>query len=199
MKKMVIAIVAGAAVLAGAGSGARAADTYILDVDHTNVLFFVNHLGFSTMEGEFDDVQGRFVFDQEDVTKSTVEVTIQAASVDTDVEALDDHLRGPDFFDVKQFPEITFKSRKIEKTGDNTGRMTGDLTLHGVTGSVVLDIKFNRAGVHPTTKNFVAGFSATTSLKRSDYGIVYGTPYVGDQVDIRLEIEGLRQDTKDKQ
>ncbi len=198
MKKAVIAIVAGAATLIGGSSGARAADNFILDVDHTNVLFFVNHLGFTTMEGEFDDVQGRFVFDQEDVSKSSVKVTIQAASVDTDVDALDDHLRGPDFFDAKQFLELTFKSRKIEKTGEKTGRITGDLTLHGVTGSVTLDVKFNREGVHPMTKNFVAGFSAAASLKRSDYGIVYGTPFVGDQVDIRIEVEGLRQDPAEK-
>lgn len=193
MKKTVTAVAIAAAAILGS-IGNAAADNYVLDVDHTNVLFFVNHLGFSTMEGEFDDVQGSFVFDKDDLSKSSVKVTIQAASVDTDVTALDDHLRGPDFFDVKQFPEITFKSRDIEKTGDNMGKITGDLSMHGVTRSVTLDVKFNREGEHPSTKKHVAGFSATASLTRSDFGIVYGTPYIGDQVDIRIEVEGLRQD-----
>jgi len=181
-----------AASFLGAISTATAAEKYELDTDHTNVLFFVNHLGFSTMEGEFDDVQGSFVFDQEDVTKSQVSVTIKATSVDTDVEALDDHLRSAEFFDVDNHPDIRFESRGIEKTGENTGQITGDLTMHGVTKSVTLDATFNRAGEHPMTKLYVAGFSATTSLIRSEYGIVYGTPYVGDQVDIRIEVEGLR-------
>jgi polyisoprenoid-binding protein YceI len=196
MKRTAIALMIAAGAMLGDRSAANAADNYILDVDHTNVIFFVDHLGFSHMEGEFDDVQGSFVFDQDDVTKSSVSVTIKTASVDTDVVALDDHLRGTDFFDTEQFPDITFTSSTVTKTGEKTGRITGDLNMHGVTKPVTLDVTFNREGENPNTKMHVAGFSATTSLTRSDFGMKTYVPYVGDQIDIRIEVEGLRQDAE---
>lgn len=196
MKKTVTALMIAAGTILGASSTGNAADNYVLDGDHTNVIFFVDHLGFSTMEGEFDDVQGSFVFDHEDVTKSSVAVTIKTASVDTDVVALDDHLRSPDFFDAEQFPDITFTSSAITKTGEKTAQITGDLNMHGVTKPVTLDVTFNREGENPNTSMYVTGFSATTSLTRSDFGIKTYVPYVGDQIDIRIEVEGLRQDAE---
>ncbi len=194
MKKMVIAILASTSLMIGTVQYAVAADSYVLDKDHTNVIFFVNHLGFSNMEGEFDDVKGSFVFNKEDVSESSVKVTIQLASVDTDVEALDEHLRGPDFFDTAQFPTAVFESTKIEKTGEKTGTITGNLTMHGVTKPVTLDVTFNREGENPNIKKYVAGFSASATLTRSEFGIKAYVPYVGDEITLRIEAEGLRQD-----
>lgn len=196
MRKTVIAAAIAIAAVAtlGGGKDAAAADTYALYGDHTNVIFFIDHLGFSAMEGEFDDVQGSFVFDKDDPSKSSVKVVIKTASIDTDVEALDKHLRSADFFDAEKYPEIIFESRKIEITGEKTGNIIGDLTMHGVTKSVTLKVKFNRDGENPNIKKYVAGFSATTTLTRSDFGIKTYVPYVGDEIEIRIEMEGIRQD-----
>jgi polyisoprenoid-binding protein YceI len=196
MKKIAYALVIVATGVLGLASAATAADKYVMDADHTNVLFFVNHLGFSTVIGRFGDVQGSFVFDQEDVSKSSIAVTIKTASVDTDVAALDDHLRGTDFFDAEKFPDITFTSSGINKTGEKTAEITGELDMHGVTKPVTLNVTFNRAGENPNTKKHVAGFSATANLVRSDFGIKAYVPYVGDDIKIVIEMEGLRVDAE---
>ncbi len=136
------------------------------------------------------------MFDQEDVSKSSIAVTIKTASVDTDVAVLDDHLRGTDFFDAEKFPDITFTSSGINKTGEKTAEITGELDMHGVTKPVTLNVTFNRAGENPNTKKHVAGFSATANLVRSDFGIKAYVPYVGDDIKIVIEMEGLRVDAE---
>ena len=180
--------------LATAGKPATAApERYVFDTAHTNILFFVSHLGFSRMQGEFKKFDGGFTFDPDTVENSSVAVTIQTASIDTDHDGLNTHLRNADFFDVETFPTMTFTSTEIERTGDNTGRVTGDLTILGVTKPVTLDVTFNKAGTHPINKKWVAGFSATGTVQRSDFGMNYGVPNIGDEVQVVLEVEGFRQ------
>lgn len=175
------------------GPAAAQQERYVFDPAHTNILFFVSHLGFSRMQGEFHEFDGAFVFDRSDPARSSVEVTIWTASVDTDHDGLNEHLRAADFFSVEEHPTMTFASNRIERTGDHTARITGDLTLLGVTKPVTLDVTFNKAGVHPVSGKYVAGFSGRTTIKRSDFGMTYGVPGVGDEVEIMLEVEGLRQ------
>ena len=179
-----------AMAMAGAAAAQAAERTYTIDPDHTSVLFFVNHLGFSNVQGEFTDVTGTFHFDEARIGDSRVDVTIRAASVDTDVPALDKHLRNADFLDVDKYPAIRFKSTGVALSGPKTGTLTGDLTMHGVTRPVTLDVTFNKAGEHPFSKVWTAGFSARGVLNRSDHGIRYGLPVIGDAVEIRIELEG---------
>jgi len=168
-------------------------ERYAFDTAHTNILFFISHLGFSKMQGEFKSFDGGFEFDPNNVGASSASVTIQTASVDMDHDKLNEHLRAPDFFDVAKHPTMTFVSTKVEKTGDNTGRITGNLTMLGVTKPVTLDVTFNKAGKHPIYGGWYAGFSARGVVKRSEYGMTYGIPGLGDEIEVVLEVEGVRQ------
>lgn len=169
------------------------ADTYTFDVPHTQLLFFVDHIGFSKSEGQFEEFSGSFEFDPEDVTASTVELTIQTASIDMGMGKWDDHMKNADFFDVEKYPTMTFKSTKVESDDGKSGKVYGDLTLLGVTKPIVMDVTFNKAGIHPFSKKFVAGFSGSTTIKRSEFGMNYGIPVIGDEAEIRIEVEGIRQ------
>jgi polyisoprenoid-binding protein YceI len=175
------------------GAPAGAAERYVLEKPHTQILFFVDHLGFSKSQGEFHDFDGEFTFDTEDWSNSAVEVTIRTHSVDMDDHAWDKHLRNEDFFHVNKYPTMTFRSTRVEQTGERTGQVHGELTLLGETRPVTLDFTFNKAGEHFISKQWIAGFSAHTTIKRSDFGMTYGLPAVGDEVAIRLEVEGIRQ------
>jgi len=172
---------------------AIAAD-YKIDSTHVHTVFRVNHLGFSTTVGQFDEISGTIQFDQEKPAEGSVDVTIQTASVDTANEKRDEHLRGGDFFDVENHPTMTFKSTAIEVTGEDTAKITGDLTILGVTKPVVLDAKLNKAGAHPMdAERYVAGFSATTTIDRTDFGMDYAAPALGAEVDIEIYAEAMRQ------
>ena len=176
-----------------AAQPAQAAETFAIDLAHSNIVFLIDHLGYSRMIGQFQDFEGSFVFDEADVTKSTLSVTVQTASVDTDHEARDNHLRSPDFFNAAEFPEMTFKSTAIEKTGESTGKITGDLTLLGTTKPVTLDVRFHKKATHPLPQYngvLVAGFSARASLLRSEWGMKTFVPNLGDEIEIWIEIEG---------
>ena len=175
------------------GSPARAeADRYEFDKSHTNLLFFVSHIGFSKMVGEFRDYSGYFTFDQEHPENSSVEVTLHPAGIETDSDGLNAHLQKEEFFNTEKYPDITFKSTAIKVTGANTGDITGDLTLLGVTKPVTLHVTFNKAGQHPATKNYVAGFSASAQIKRSEWGMTtYAPDIVGDDVTLMFEVEGI--------
>lgn len=178
---------------AGLAAPAFAADRYAFDKAHTQILFFVDHLGFSKSQGEFHDYDGSFTFDPEDWSKAAVEVSIRTHSIDMDDHAWDKHLRNEDFFHVSKYPTMDFRSTRVEPTGERTAKVHGELTLLGVTQPVTLDVTFNKAGEHFLSKQWIAGFSATTTLKRSDFGMTYGLPAVGDPVEVRLEVEGVRQ------
>jgi len=171
-----------------------AADQYGFDKVHTQILFFVDHLGFSRSVGEFHDYEGGFVFDPEDWAAGSVEVTIRTASIDLDDPEWETHLRSKDFFRVDEFPEMRFRSTSVEAVGERQARVHGDLTLLGVTRPVTLDVHFNKAGIHPKSKKYVAGFSARALVKRSEFGMDYAVPMVGDEVEVVLEVEGIRQE-----
>jgi polyisoprenoid-binding protein YceI len=173
---------------------AQAADKYLLDPSHTTVMFGVSHLGFSKQLGRFNKVEGAFTLDEAAPEKSSVVVTIDAASIDTNDAKRDEHLRGKDFFEVTAFPQLLYKSTSVEKTGENTATVTGDLTLHGVTRPVPLSVTLTKAGPHPVDQTkIMAGFSARGTLKRSDFGMTYGLPVLGDEVELIIETEAIKQ------
>ena len=175
-------------------SAQAAPDKYDLDKAHTQILFFVNHLGFSTSQGEFHKYDGNILFDQVNPENSTVDITIHTASIDMDHEKWNAHLRNEDFFDVEKFPFMTFKSTGFGAITDNTGGMTGDLTLLGITRPVTLFVTHNKSARHPFNGKYVSGFSAKTTIKRSDFGMTYGLPLVGDDIEIMIEVEAVRED-----
>jgi polyisoprenoid-binding protein YceI len=173
-----------------------AADRYEFDKAHTRILFFVNHAGFSDMVGEFTAYDGFFTFDPKDAAQSTIDMTLKPAGIRTSSAKLDEHLQTPDFFNTAQFPDIHFVSTGIKVTGENTGDVTGNLTMLGVTKPVVLHVHLNKADYHPITQDFMAGFSAEASLKRSDFGMTKYVPMVGDEVRLMVQTEGVDVDRK---
>ncbi|HAT1595157.1 TPA: YceI family protein [Legionella pneumophila] len=162
--------------------------TLTLDNQHTYVLWKVKHLGFSTQAGKWY-ANGQLVLDKDNPQQSKVNVTIKIDDIVTGIPELDKHLKGKLFFDTKQFPTATFVSDKVEVTGKNKAKVYGMLTLHGVTKPIILDVVFNKAGINLLNDRETVGFSATTSLKRSDYGIKALIPEVGDEVEIEIEAE----------
>ena len=184
----------GLVLMGFSGVAARAeVEVYDFDQAHTQILFFVDHLGFATSQGEFHQVDGTFSIDRAHPPKSSIDVSIPTSSVDMDTEKWNAHLQGKDFFDVENHPVMTFKSTGIEMTSGQTSIVTGDLTLLGVTKPVAMEVKHNKSGKHTFSGKYVAGFSATTSVKRSDFGMKFGLPLIGDDIEIRLEIEGIRR------
>lgn len=171
---------------------AEAAQTYTIDAAHSSVGFSIRHI-VSRTTGKFNDVKGTIVYDAENPANSSVEAVIQIASIDTDNERRDNHLRSADFFDAEKYPTMTFKSSKVEKKGEVLN-VTGDLTLHGVTKRVVLPVEILGVGTHPMTKAAVAGFEANLTIKRSDFGVNTWTDaagVLGDEVRVTLLIEAL--------
>lgn len=162
---------------------------YTLDLAHANILFKISHLGFSTFIGRFDAFEATLDFRSNKLEKSKLAVKIDPASVNTKVEKLDEHLRGADFFDTATYPEAGFKSTKIEKIDDRTGKVTGDLTLHGVTKPVTLDVTFYGGAPNPLSKKMTLGFSARGLINRSDFGMTKYVPMVGDTVALVIEAE----------
>jgi len=194
MIRYVLSVLIVASFLLYAPAVNAANDKYSFDKAHTQILFFVSHLGFSNSQGEFHDYDGYFMFDQNNPESSSVEINIKTNSIDMDDERWDEHMKGADFFDAENFPLMSFKSTNIELTGEKTGNITGDLTILGITKPVVLATIFNKAGRHPFNQKYVAGFSASVTIKRSEWGMKYGLPLIGDDVDLRIEVEGVRAD-----
>ena len=192
MKTMLFAAALFATTAMGAVSASAAPVAYKLDPAHTAVVFVVNHLGFSNAIGRFNTVAGDVAFDKDAVQNNSVNVVIDTASVDTNHAKRDEHLKSPDFFNVKEFPKLTFKSTKVEKTGDKSGKLHGELTLLGVTKPVVLDVTFNKDGVSPASKQDTVGFSARGKIKRTDFGMKYGAPNIGDEIELIIEAEAVK-------
>lgn len=165
------------------------AENYKIDPHHTYVLWTANHFGFSNQMGKFSEIEGNLTFDEHKPTKSSVNITIKMANLTTGYANFDNHLKSDDFFNVDKYPTATFVSKKVIITGKNTAKITGDLTLVGVTKSVTLNVKMNKIAVSPIAQKKTAGFSATTLIKRSDFGIDYGIPGVGDLVKLQIEAE----------
>ncbi len=189
MKNLILA----AALTLGATS-AFAADKYVLDASHAQVIFSYNHLGFSTTYGMFSGFEGEIMFDQDDPAASSVNVSMPVMSMFTGWEKREDHFMADDFFGAKEGDMITFSSTAIEVTGDDTAKITGDLTMNDVTKSVTLDAKLNKAGDHPQAGKPWAGFDATATLLRSDFDLGMFAPFVSDEVAVRISIEAMKAD-----
>jgi polyisoprenoid-binding protein YceI len=162
---------------------------YEIDASHTSVQFGISHLGFSSYQGRFNTTAGSLNFDAKTPEKSTLTVSIDAASIDTNNQKLEDELKGTKWLDATKFPNMTFTSTAIEKLSDTTGKLTGNLTLHGITKPVTLDVTFNGGGNNPFMNVPELGFSAKGRLKRSEFGITEYIPAVGDDVSIAIESE----------
>ena len=168
---------------------ANAAETYTLDPSHTNIDWRVTHMGYSHPSGKITDASGTIILDEANPANSKVSVDISPANFLSGVPKLDEHMKSKDFFNVVEFPKAKFVSTKVELTGKETAKITGDLTLMGVTKPVILDAKLNKIGEHPFTKAKTVGFSATTTIKRSEFGMTQGIPMVSDDVALTIETE----------
>ena len=175
--------------LAFAATSAFAADRYEFDANHRNVRFTFNHFGFSNISGSFEQLEGHVMLDTADLTKSSVEVKIPVASIHTGVPKFDEHLKSADFFEAAKFPDATFKSTGVTSSGAGKLAVAGDLTMHGVTKPVTLDVTVNKLGEHPMAKAPWAGFDATTTIKRTDFGLGLYAPNVSDDVKITISVE----------
>lgn len=165
------------------------AGEFTLDRNHGRIIFSYNHLGYSTSYGMFTDFAAKLHFEPQDPTRSQVEVAINTNGIDTTVPKLDDMLKSATYFDVATYPTASFKSTKLTVTGPTTGTMTGDLTVHGVTKPITLDVTFNGGAPHPASKVFTMGFNATGQVKRSEFGLGRSVPLVGDDVTLTISAE----------
>lgn len=179
--------------LAAAPAGAEPA-RFRIDPEHLSIGFLVRHLGYADVLGQFLKAEGSFMFDEQARTLSDVRVSIDAASLFSNHKARDEHLRGKDFLNTAQHPAITFVGTAAEPTGERTGKVVGDLTMLGVTRPVTLDVTLNKTGLYPWIDNYVAGVSARTTIKRSDFGMMYAVEngWVGDEVQVIIEFEAIR-------
>jgi polyisoprenoid-binding protein YceI len=196
MKRLLALAIALAAPVA-----ALAQSTWAFDGNHTHSSFTIRHLVISNVRGEFGKTTGTLKLDENDVTKSSVEATIETATIDTRVADRDNHLRSPDFFDVAKYPKITFKSTKVEKAGEGKLKVTGDLTIKNVTKAVVLDVTGPSVEIKDPGGNIRRGVSAVTRINRKDFGLTWSKmveagPVVGDEVAIEIEAELLKKDAK---
>jgi polyisoprenoid-binding protein YceI len=199
MKRLaVVVVLAALAVLSAPAATLAATSTWSIDPAHTQAVFTVRHMAISNVKGQFQKTTGTVVLDEGDVTRSTVEASIDVSSIDTRVEQRDGHLKSPDFFDVAKYPAITFKSTKVEKAGEGKLKVTGNLTIKGVTRPVVLDVEGPSAPVKDPQGSLRRGLTATTTINRFDYGLewnklVEAGPVVGKEIKIEIEAELVKQ------
>ena len=196
MKKIIASITT---IIALTLPALASASTWSIDPDHSNVGFKVRHLMVSNVKGSFEKLSGTVEIDDKDITKSKVEVSIDTNSINTNVQKRDEHLRSADFFDVTKFPAMTFVSKKVAKAGKDNLKVTGDLTLRGVTKQVVLDVEGPTKESKDPWGSIRRGATATTKINRKDFGLVWnaaletGGVVVGDEITITLEIEMIKK------
>jgi len=192
-------LLAGAVALAAAAPAS--AETFKVDITHSSFVFSANHIGYTNVFGLFRDWGGEFTFDPKAPEASKVKIEVKSESIDTNdarvqanggIRGRNEHLRSADFFNVKEFPTFTFESTKVEKTGEKTGKLHGNITLLGQTKPAVLDVTFNKVAPHPVPAYkgvLTAGFTIRGTIKRSDWGMKFGVPAVSDEVTLYIEIE----------
>jgi polyisoprenoid-binding protein YceI len=178
---------------------AAAAETWQIDPSHSAAQFTVRHMMISNVKGEFGKIAGSIQYDSADLSKTAIEATIDAASINTRVENRDKHLRSADFFDVEKYPTLTFKSKRVETAGPGKLKVTGDLTMRGTTREVVLDVEGPTEAIKDQRGNLHMGASATTKINRKDFGLVWnraldgGGVVVGDEVAIAIDVELIKR------
>lgn len=170
-------------------ASAANAETYKFDPNHTTVNWSANHFGFSNPTGKFTEFEGALNLDEKNPQKSSLDVIIKIDSLNTGLSKFDKHLKSADFFNVDKFPTAKFVSTSIVLSNKTNAKVQGDLTLHGVTKPVTLNVKLNKIGKNPFTQVQTAGFSATTTIKRSEFGIEYGVPGIADEIKLVIEAE----------
>ena len=193
-----IAVTAGLAAVLSLPAGAATSE-WKIDPQHSSAQFSVRHMAISTVRGAFSKVTGTILLDDNDITKSTVDVTIDASTVDTREPDRDKDLRSDKFFDVAHYPSITFKSKRVQQVATGKLKVTGDLTIHGTTKEVVLDVEGPTASVKDPWGNVRAAVTATTKVNRQDFGVKWnatldnGGVVVGDDVNITIDVEMIKQ------
>ncbi len=184
-----------AAILLLAAGASAQLETWNIDPNHTASQFAVRHLGISTVRGQFNKTNGTVIYDPKDPSKTVIAVTIDAASVDTRIEARDRDLRSPNFFEVEKYPTITFKSKRVEAAGPGKLKVTGDLTIKGVSKEVVLDVEGPTDPIKDPRGNLHMGAAATTRINRKDFGVNGNPTAVGDDIQITLDVELVKPST----
>ena len=187
MRKLLLAT----ALFAFAGAAFAAPVSYKIDPNHTNVLASWTHFGFSRPTVNFGQADGTIVYDAENVGASSVQVTLPLKGLSALAEDFYDHLTSADWFDAAKYPDATFKSTAVEAAGEGKLKVTGDLTVKGVTKPVVLDVTLNKTAEHPMGKRAAIGFDATATVKRSDFGLDKYAPNVSDEVALRITTEAM--------
>jgi polyisoprenoid-binding protein YceI len=196
MSKHIAGVLSAALLVAACQQQARA-DEFVIDNVHSSVVFRVGHMGYGVIYGRFNKLSGGYSLEPGKPEATTFQIAIEAASVDTNDAKRDEHLRTADFLSAGEFPAITFKSVKSVPRQTDAGialAVTGDLTLHGVTRPVTLELTKLGEGPGPTGQDFRTGFSCQTKLKRSDYGMTKMAGLVGDEIEIMIGFEGVRKD-----
>jgi len=180
------------AVMILAVSASAQVQTWKIDPNHTAAQFSVRHMGISTVRGAFTKVSGSVDYDPSNPGKTSIDATIEAASVDTRVEMRDNDLRSPNYFDAAKYPTITFKSKSVQAAGEGKLKIVGDLTIHGTTKEVTLDVDGPSAPTTDPRGNSHVGASATTKIKRTDFGVGSSNPMIGDDITITIDVELVR-------
>ena len=201
MSLLAVATVAGLTAFSPVGpqvtntqaANTQTTETYKVDPVHTTAIFRIKHLGVTYFYGRFNETTGSFTLNTENPCEMLFDVQIKTDSVDTNAAGRNNHLKGPDFFNAKQFPTISFKSKSVESSGENTYAVSGDLTLHGVTKPITAQMEFVGQGDKGRRFGYRAGFDATFTIKRSDFGMNYMQGMLGDEVTIMVGLEGVRQ------
>ncbi len=177
--------------LAAAAAGVAHAETYEIDTRHTQVHFTYSHMGLSNITGRFADATGTIVYDPADPAAASIEISVPISSVSTGVTAMDEHFQKDDLFDAAQFPTASFKSTSVQPAGEGKLRLSGDLTIHGVTREARFDVTVNGLIEHPMRKVPAAGFDAVGTIKRSDFGVDKYLGAIPDEVRINVTIEAV--------
>lgn len=198
-RKIALIAVLGATILSGAAIAQTDAfvrdpvqvrsGSYVLDPAHGKITWSVDHMGFSTYVGQFTDVAANLDLDVRNPAASKLDASVKTDSVGTFSDGLNKHVKTADFLDTAKFPTAEFRATGIQLVDRDTARISGNLTLRGVTKPIVIEADFNQAGINPVDKQYSVGFDGKAKIKRSDYGINYGLPLLGDEVTLHLEAE----------
>jgi polyisoprenoid-binding protein YceI len=199
IRKRILAAVVGASILSGVALAQTdgfvhdpvkvQSGSYVLDPAHGKITWSANHLGFSTYVGQFTDVAGNLDLNVRNPAASKLDATVKIDSVATFNEGLNKHLKTADFFDAAKFPIASFRATHIRLVDHNTAKIAGNLTLRGVTRPIEIEADFNQAGINPVDRQYSLGFDGEAKIKRSDFGINYGLPFVGNEVTLHFEAE----------
>lgn len=179
------------ALLGCSGAALAAPHHYVLDPGHTQVMFTWNHFGFSNPTANLNTIRGTLVYDAQHPSRSSVQVSMPLSGLDTHVPALDEHLKGSDFFNAAKYPDVTFKSTRVVAEDAHHLKVIGNLSAHGVTRPVTLHVTINKVGTQPMWKAPAVGFDATATLKRSDFGVGAYVPMVSDTIHVRITVEAI--------